>query len=113
MKNRSYRKSLTKLRISAHDLEIERGRYKGKPIMDRICNQCSTNEIEDEIHFLTKCGKYSKYREIMYEKINEVCKNFQDLNDTYKFIWLLSNENPKICNLVAEFTHDCFNMREM
>lgn len=113
VKNSSHRKSLTRLRISAHDLEIERGRYKGKTPAERLCNQCSTNEIEDEIHFMTSCEKYSKHREIFYEKINKECKNFQNLNNTNKFIWLLSNEDSKVCNLVAEYVHDCFSLRVM
>ena len=41
VKNCKHRKNLTKLRISAHDLEIERGRYKGKDVEERLCRQCS------------------------------------------------------------------------
>jgi hypothetical protein len=53
--NSHHRKALTKLRISAHDLAIERGRYKGQNLEERICSQCSSDEVEDEIHFVTKC----------------------------------------------------------
>ena len=46
------RNKLTKLRISAHSLAIETGRYsKPKiPRNERFCKFC-VNEIEDEIHF--------------------------------------------------------------
>jgi hypothetical protein len=45
------RKLLTKFRISAHNLNIEKGRYIGTKVEDRICNLCKNN-IEDEVHFL-------------------------------------------------------------
>ncbi|XP_031553992.1 techylectin-5B-like [Actinia tenebrosa] len=58
-----HKKSLNKLRISNHDLEIERGRYSSyKKVEERKCFHC-TDIIEDERHFLIKCPLYSKLRE--------------------------------------------------
>jgi hypothetical protein len=37
------RKLLTKFRISAHTLNIEKGRYIGTKVEDRICNLCKNN----------------------------------------------------------------------
>ena len=59
--NFRYRHYLTKFRISAHDLEIERGRYKNLTVSERICKLCGT-EVEDEIHFLLQCQKHSTIR---------------------------------------------------
>ncbi len=58
--NISYRINLTKLRVIAHQLRIERGRYERVnnrmvPERDYICKYCSTNEIEDEFHFVMLC----------------------------------------------------------
>jgi hypothetical protein len=42
--------SLCQIRISAHELKIERDRYK-KPYVERsqrICEKCSSNQTEDE-----------------------------------------------------------------
>jgi hypothetical protein len=66
--NTCHRKAMTKLRIGAHDLAIERGRYKGMRQEERICAQCSSNEVEDEMHFITSCCKFSSERQILYEK---------------------------------------------
>jgi hypothetical protein len=44
---------LSKLRISNHNLEIERGRHRGLQARERICKLC-LKEVEDEIHFLLK-----------------------------------------------------------
>jgi hypothetical protein len=50
--NFEHRRCLTKLRISAHRLHIETGRYQGIPPHQRLCGQCDSGEVEDEIHFL-------------------------------------------------------------
>ena len=47
---------LSKLRISNHNLEIERGRHRGLQAKERICKlHVCLKEVEDEIHFLLKC----------------------------------------------------------
>jgi hypothetical protein len=48
--NFEHRRCLTKLRISAHHLHIETGRYQGIPPHQRLCEQCDSGEVEDEIH---------------------------------------------------------------
>ena len=52
------RKTLVKLRMSNHKLNIETGRYDKISRFDSICPVCSL-DIEDEIHFLFDCAKYS------------------------------------------------------
>ena len=79
------RKHLTRLRISAHDLNIERGRYatKDKPssLLDRLCRFCYSKEdrtqlelleelpcfnpniiLETEQHLITECPSYHHLR---------------------------------------------------
>jgi hypothetical protein len=54
-------RSITILRISAHSLHIEWGRYKQLPVEDRTCGYCKTDTcIEDEVHFLIACPLYLK-----------------------------------------------------
>jgi hypothetical protein len=40
----------SKFRISAHNLEIEMGRYKNKPRDERLCSGCL--KVKNEVHFL-------------------------------------------------------------
>ena len=47
--DRRQRKSLAAFRISAHKLQIERGRYVHKNVIYRLCNSC--NKIDDEIQW--------------------------------------------------------------
>ena len=69
--NISLRKELTKLRISNHDLLIERGRYclPKVPREERLCPVCSKQTIEDEIHFIFDCPFYSKERENLRQSL--------------------------------------------
>ena len=62
------RKTLVKLRISNHKLNIETGRYYKISRCDRICPVCGPN-IEDEILFLFNCPKYSPIRDVFFNKI--------------------------------------------
>ena len=60
------RRNLTKLRISAHSLAIETGRYSYKPAStltdtgNRLCFNCKT--IESEFHFIFECTLYDDAR---------------------------------------------------
>ena len=54
-----FRRNFTKLRISAHNLAIETGRYTKPaptPIEKRLCFHCK--EFETEFHFISKCPLY-------------------------------------------------------
>jgi hypothetical protein len=83
---------LCQIRISAHELKIERDRYK-KPYVERsqrICEKCSSNQTEDELHFIINCPLYIDNREIMFNNIGELCLKFKDLPNEAKCIWLFT-----------------------
>ena len=66
------RASLSKIRISAHRLEIEVGRHNKIPRDERKCTWCDLNmsviTVEDEPHFLQHCDLYSKLRHELITK---------------------------------------------
>lgn len=99
-----HRRSLSKLRMSAHHLQVEVGRYQGIPPHLRLCQQCNSGEVEDEKHFLLKCSKYNNERVDLYKTISESCKNFVRLDDDQKLIWLLNCEDIIILKCLSEFT---------
>ena len=48
------RSTLYKFRISAHSLEIEKGRYYNIPRENFVCLSCKAGKVEDKLHlFLT------------------------------------------------------------
>ena len=57
--------------ISAHKLYIETGRYLGILRHDRICTQCSINEVEDEQHYLFTCPGMESKRKILFDTIEK------------------------------------------
>ena len=72
------RKTLVKLRVSNHKLNIETGRYDKISRCDRICPVCSL-DIEDEIHFLFDCAKYSSIRDDFFNKIANRIPNYKHI----------------------------------
>ena len=63
IKNQNFKKAITNLRISTHNLKVETGRHKNIPKEERICEIC--NKVEDEVHFLDECIKYTTKRHIL------------------------------------------------
>ena len=63
--NPKLRSVLTKLKISAHNLRVETGRY-GRNRLERIERKCllcgNSNDIEDEHHFIILCKVYNDLR---------------------------------------------------
>ena len=47
-----YRSAITKFRISAHDLPIEKGRWEGIDKTERKCKKCINNYAGDEKHYI-------------------------------------------------------------
>ena len=63
-------KNLTKLRISAHTLLIEKGRYR-RPKLPRDLRQCTVcTQVEDEEHFILFCKKHDSIRKKLFSKLN-------------------------------------------
>ena len=99
------RKTLVKLRIGNHKLEIETGRYDNTPRCERLCSLCDMNEIEDQIHFLLRCSKYSTIRNAFYNKIVNRIPNVKQLQLTD----LIFDDN--IINMqFIKFVSSCFDL---
>ena len=92
-----------KFRVSSHHLQIELGRYQGIPRHQRLCQQCSSGEVEDEIHFLFKCTKYEPDRKELIDIILNSCPNFNSLNNVKKLEWICNCENHNILTHLGVF----------
>ena len=112
LKNRSDRSSLCKLRVSAHNLAIERGRYLKMPRDQRICEICKSGEIENEQHMLLHCSGYSSIRESFVLKMfNITGKSVTTLCDKNIINLILNNTSYKALKLSSSFVTNCFNAR--
>ena len=103
--------ALTKLRISDHDLQIERGRYEKpykKPV-ERTCPKCLL-QTEDEKHFLIKCELYNDVREKLRQKSYEIkvlC--LQKSSDEHLFNTIM-HPPQKAQTIIAKYINDCFSL---
>ena len=84
------RSQLCKFRISAHNLRIERERYKADPLPPelRICQNCDSNSIENEYHVIMKCDKYQRERIEVFESLSKLSPPFKFMTtfNQFKFI---------------------------
>ena len=62
IQKRKYKIALSKFRLSSHNLEIERERYRHIPRLERKCKFCQMNVVENEFHFLLACPVFNDLR---------------------------------------------------
>ena len=106
IQNITDRISMTKLRLSNHNLMIEKGRHNNIESSNRFCPFCPTC-IEDEFHFIIKCPKYAPIRLNLIANIN--IEN-QHLSNESLFTFLM--ENKEIVHHTANFITRANNIRE-
>ena len=90
VQNPMTRKEFTKLRISAHQLQIELGRYtvpRMTPVEERVCKTCGV--LEDERHFILTCPVYSDARIELFDSLQSFT-TLQSLNTEDRFAFIMS-----------------------
>ena len=102
------RSVLAKLRLSAHTLQIETGRFcKIKtPRNERFCQYCKAlniSTVEDEIHFFLTCPLYNDERKQLFDSIYRNFPNTASLNEQNLFIWLMSQEDNHTTRILGHF----------
>lgn len=115
IRNFEFRKVFAQLRVSAHNLRIEKDRYNKEyiPRNKRICLNCSMNACEDEGHFLFKCPKYSSLRRNMFDEIAKHNRFFDTYGTLQKLIWIMNVENVFILKSICNFIVSALKIRNM
>ena len=74
VKNCNQRCHISRLRISAHILAIEKSRYSAEyiPPEQRTCKYCSLECQESEVHFLTQCPSFQFKRQCYLGKLSSL-----------------------------------------
>ena len=109
-----FRFLIAKFRTSAHDLEIERGRYtKPKtPVTDRVCKMCDLFVTEDEYHFLMICPHYQKERDESNNVYREEIGEESAESDQEKFIKIVSSKSYNMQLSLGSFLYNSIKKRE-
>ena len=101
-----YCQAFTRLRVAAHRLEIEAGRWAKPhrtPVVDRKCKFCEL--LEDEYHFVMECDLYSDLRK------QYIPRRYWKRPNMLKFIELLNIQNSRILRNLAIFVHKGYILR--
>ena len=101
-KNTNHRKALAKLRSSNHNLRINSENL-------RICQYCSSHEIENEIHFLLYCNHYQNIRKQLTNDIKVKYAGFESLNlgEQDK----INNVDTYVCKKLGYFVYEALQIR--
>ena len=108
--NPRHRQAMSKLRLSGHNLEIERGRYSGTDEEERFCKYCKfkgRSVVEDEAHFLLDCSMSDEFRDDCLPK--EILNNEQ-MSPEHKMVKILTCSEIKP---IAKFIFKAFEHREI
>ena len=105
--------SMTKFRLSNHQLMIEKGRHISMNKKDRICPICKDKDIiEDEIHFILLCPLYSQERDAFYTDI-QLNRNMITTASHIEVFCILMNLNEQHhLEKLGEFIYSSFNKRK-
>ena len=95
--------TMTKFRISVHELNIEKGRHKGMKREYWHCQICKTKAVENEEHLLLECNLYSNYRNKLSNIINRYDPKFRFFSDREKIRYLCASNENNIIIALAEF----------
>ena len=104
------RMTMSKFRLSNHNLMIEIGRHKKISKELRFCPLCP-NEIEDEMHFVMSCKGFDKQRKDFFTKIDEENSHFRNLNNFEKFKFLFIDNDT--INATAHYIQQNLLLREI
>ena len=109
------RRNMTKLRISAHSLAIETGRFSvpnKTPIEKRNCFHCG--QIEDEFHVIFNCNLYSEERSNLAITLLDFTTLTLDPSDeTFCILMSCMNGDIEVGKAMCEFVNSCFAKRSV
>lgn len=106
----TFSSAITKFRLSAHNLPIERGRYMRPKLerKDRICKFCKI-DMGDEIHALLMCNNtiLSDLRNTFLPKISAEIPELNLLGDQERLFAILSGKNDLALPFVSQWLSRC------
>lgn len=116
--NRKHLTAISRFRLSNHDLMIEKGRHSRPRIEKdkRFCFHCK-HDIENELHFVTKCPLYDEERTKLYSSCQNNARQGMNFNliptNEQKFIFILTSKNVAIIKSFANFIYNSSKLREI
>ena len=112
IRNPEHRRVASSFSIRNHNLKIETRRFTipKTPEDLRICDHCSLNSFENELHILFHCDLYNDLRKNLF--INDRNTLFINYNIHDKVCFLFNNTDSHISRLAATFISLVFERRK-
>ena len=103
--NRNQRSNLTRIRTSAHSLEVELFRYKVPPVpySERYCRYCTMQTPGSEMHFLKFCETFVNQRQCFIGKLSSLNPSILNMNPTDQVKTMLCPTTPKATKLINKY----------
>ena len=120
--NRSQRSWLARIRTSAHNLGIERGRYSGVPRDQRYCAYCGPGhqqgggqagpsegdsqvraEVDCELHFLVRCERFQVKRACFLQRLRCYVPAVENMSETDLVKTILCPVTPQVAKLSDKY----------
>lgn len=107
--HRGKKSVMAQFRTGILPLKVETGRYTKIPWYFRICELCTNNDIEDEIHFLLHCTCFTRERNVLFTKSLEMYADFLEYEDDVKLYILMNDED--LTKPVADYLYNSYLKR--
>ena len=106
------RVAVSKMRLSAHNLLIETGRYCNTPRQSCCCGVCNQNEIGDEIQYCMVCPQHEflHLRTTFLTDLNMINLNFQLLDKKSLFSYIISMTGTSISTITSTYFLNVFKL---
>ena len=94
---------------------IEHDRYQIDhfPRENRLCPLiCNSNQVEDEIHFLFQCNKYSVQRQAFINQSNRIIPDFNKKSSPESMKMIMNSKEHHVNKLVMKFVSSCMKIRD-
>ena len=71
---------------------------------------CNSNQVEDEIHFLFQCNKYSVQRQAFINQINRIIPDFDKKSSPESIKLIMNSKEHQVNKLVMKFISSCMKI---
>lgn len=108
IRNPLWRRSITRWRLSSHNLPIERDRYLNLPRALRVCTKCNLGFLGDEEHALFTCKntEIEALRITFLNKLTNMSPQLHILSSKDKTIYLMNSHDHSITITFAEWLYE-------
>ena len=108
------RKTLTRLRISAHNLGVETGRHHRPspiPLNERLCTLCDEGSLDDELHLIMTCSKFKNERQSFLEQLSNIFPPLTNHDEETIFTFIMQCQDNDLAKCLERYLNQIQEIR--